>query len=306
MNAPFDALIARGVETAATEFGFESAVLEPPYTDLHETLRLAADGARVVVGPFDMQGPFLDIAEDFPDTVFAMIDAHGTAAAEHGGDSFRRRSRLIFGRSCSRTRIGDRPDRVHRRQRQRAHRVVPGRVRTGRTGSGSQHRDRRRSGGADGRFVGYVSPEIARRAATAMYEQGVDVIFVAAGGSGIGVIEAATALSTETRPLWVVGVDSDQYYDISDAQRAHLLTSMFKGFDVGIHAVVAAYDNGTLVAPGVVEVGLAEGAVGYTTTGEHLGASTIATLEQFRDEIVNGTIAVQPVPAEAINLTAHP
>ena len=73
-----------------------------------------------------------------------------------------------------------------------------------------------------------------------MYEQGVDVIFVPAGGSGIGVIDAATALSTETRPLWVIGVDSDQYYDISDTQRTHLLTSMFKGFDVGIHAVVAA------------------------------------------------------------------
>ena len=104
-----------------------------------------------------------------------------------------------------------------------------------------------------------------------MYEQGVDVIFVPAGSSGIGVIDAATALSTETRPLWVIGVDSDQYYDISDTQHAHLLTSMFKGFDIGIHTVVAAYDNGTLVAPSVVEVGLADGAVGYTTTGEHLG-----------------------------------
>jgi len=70
--------------------------------------------------------------------------------------------------------------------------------------------------------------------------------------------------------------------------------------------VVAAYDNGTLVAPSFVEVGLAEGAVGYTTTGEHLGASTIATLEQLRDEIVNGTIAVEPVPSEAVNLPAHP
>ena len=42
--------------------------------------------------------------------------------------------------------------------------------------------------------VGYVSPEIARREATAMYEQGVDVIFVPAGGSGIGVTDAATVL----------------------------------------------------------------------------------------------------------------
>ena len=305
-SAPLDALIARGVETAAADFGFEPAVLEPPYTDLHETLRLAADGARVVVGPFDMQGPFLDIADEFPDTVFAMIDATEPPLPNTVAIRFavEQGSYLVGAAAALESATG----------------------RIGYIGANaSKHIESFRAGFEQGALaadpdveivvdlvaptldsVGYVSPEIARREAAAMYEQGVDVIFVAAGSSGIGVTEAATALSTETRPLWVIGVDSDQYYDISDTQRAHLLTSMFKGFDVGIHAVVAAYDNGTLVAPSVVEVGLADGAVGYTTTGEHLGASTIATLEQLRDEIVNGTIDVHPVPAEAIDLTAHP
>ena len=53
-----------------------------------------------------------------------------------------------------------------------------------------------------------------------MYNEGVDVIFVAAGESGRGVLEAATELSRPDRPLWVIGVDTDQFYDITDEQRA--------------------------------------------------------------------------------------
>ena len=217
-----------------------------------------------------MQGPFLDIADEFPDTVFAMIDATEPPLPNTVAIRFavEQGSYLVGAAAALESATG----------------------RIGYIGANaSKHIESFRAGFEQGALaadpdveivvdlvaptldsVGYVSPEIARREAAAMYEQGVDVIFVAAGSSGIGVTEAATALSTETRPLWVIGVDSDQYYDISDTQRAHLLTSMFKGFDVGIHAVVAAYDNGTLVAPSVVEVGLADGAVGYTTTGNTL------------------------------------
>ena len=79
-------------------------------------------------------------------------------------------------------------------------------------------------------------------------EQGADIIYVAAGESGMGVIEAATEHSTSDRPLWAIGVDSDQYFDISTDQREHLLTSMYKRMEAGIRAVVDAHDAGTLPA----------------------------------------------------------
>ena len=130
-----------------------------------------------------------------------------------------------------------------------------------------------------------------------MFDDGVDVIFVAAGESGRGVIEAATELSRPGRQLWVIGVDTDQYYDITDEQRAHLLTSMFKRFDLGVEAVVAAHDAGTLAVPGTITVTLADGGVGYTDSGEHLRPATIDALEAFRNQIIDGTITVDPIPA---------
>jgi basic membrane lipoprotein Med (substrate-binding protein (PBP1-ABC) superfamily)/DNA-binding SARP family transcriptional activator len=296
----FDELVARGIETAADDLGFAAEVLQPPYTDLDAALRLAADGASVVAGSFRVQGAMLDIAGEFPDTLFALIDETqaplpNTVAV---GFAVEQGSYLVGAAAALESATG----------------------KIGYIGANaSPHLESFRAGFEQGAVaadpgveivvdlveptldsVGYTDVDIARTKAVAMYEQGVDVIFVAAGGSGMG------DLSTEARPLWVVGVDSDQYYDISDAQRAHLLTSMFKRFEVGIRTVVAAYDDGTLVVPGARVVGLAEGAVGYTRTGQNLHAATITRLEQLSDGIVDGTIVVDPVPSVATDLPAAP
>ena len=46
-----------------------------------------------------------------------------------------------------------------------------------------------------------------------MYASGMDIIFVAAGGVGTGVIEQAKELTTQGTEAWVIGVDRDQYAD---------------------------------------------------------------------------------------------
>jgi hypothetical protein len=130
-----------------------------------------------------------------------------------------------------------------------------------------------------------------------MYADGVDVIFVAAGDSGLGVIDAALELSRPDRMLWVIGVDTDQYYDIDDARRAHLLTSMFKRIDRGVSAVVDARLDGTLGDADVITVGIGDGAVGYTETGAHLSDGTQAGLERLRTAMLDGSITVDPVPS---------
>ena len=72
---------------------------------------------------------------------------------------------------------------------------------------------------------------------------------------------------------------------------------MFKRFDRGIDAVVAAHDAGTLVVPATITGTLADGAVGYTDTGGHLRPATVDALEMFRARIIDGTITVDPTPA---------
>ena len=129
-----------------------------------------------------------------------------------------------------------------------------------------------------------------------MFNDGVDVIFVAAGESGLGVLEAATELSRPDRQLWVIGVDTDQFYDITDEQRAHLLTSMFKRIGSRRRGRGRRARRRHARGTGVIKVTLADGAVGYTDTGGHLQPETTAALETFRAQIIDGTIIVDPVP----------
>ena len=61
---------------------------------------------------------------------------------------------------------------------------------------------------------GFLAPAAGEQAATQMYRAGADVIFAAAGTSGLGVFEAAVDLSEPGRHLWAIGVDSDQYVTV--------------------------------------------------------------------------------------------
>ncbi len=301
----YDDLIARGVESAAARHGLDAVVLEPPYTDIDSELRrVADDGPTLMFGEFAMHGQMLDIASEYPDITFALIDSNEVPqAANVVAVSFAvEQGSFLVGAAA-------------------ALESVTGKI--GYIGANSQpFMEAFRAGFAQGASAadanvevvpqlifprsaagwnssdGYGNPDEARTIATAMFDGGVDVVFVAAGESYRGVIEAAAELSGPGRQLWVIGVDSDQSYDITDQQRTHLLTSMFKRLDVGVEAVVAAHDAGTLAVPGTVTATLADGALGYTETGQHLHPATIDALETFRAEIVDGTISVDPTPAD--------
>ncbi|MCF7953086.1 MAG: BMP family ABC transporter substrate-binding protein, partial [Spirochaetales bacterium] len=49
--------------------------------------------------------------------------------------------------------------------------------------------------------------------AAAMYDRGVDAIFAAAGGVGVGAINEAKSRASAGKKVWIIGVDVDQYAD---------------------------------------------------------------------------------------------
>jgi basic membrane lipoprotein Med (substrate-binding protein (PBP1-ABC) superfamily)/DNA-binding SARP family transcriptional activator len=300
----FDALIARGAEQTADEFGFDVDVVQPPYTDIVADVRDAVDGASLVFGSTRMNFVLVDIADEFPDTTFALLDTADAPLPNTVGVSFAHEqgSYLVGAAAALQSRTG-KVGYIGANATPLIEAFRAGFER-GATAADpdvevvSEHLFR------TAEPVGYVDQPIAHEVAIEMFEQGVDVIFVAAGGSGMGVIEAASELSTNARPLWAIGVDSDQYYDISTDQREHLLTSMYKRMEAGIRAVVDAHEAGTLPASGTLVVGAAEGAVGYTDTGGHLDDATVAKLEDLRARIIDGTIVVDPLPAVPAELDA--
>ncbi len=80
--------------------------------------------------------------------------------------------------------------------------------------------------------------------AAQMYDRGVDVIFAAAGGVGVGVINEAKSRAAAGDDVWVVGVDVDQYDEgIYRDSESIILTSAMKYIDVAAFDMIEAELN---------------------------------------------------------------
>jgi basic membrane protein A len=113
--------------------------------------------------------------------------------------------------------------------------------------------------------------------------QGADVIYAAAGGTGIGVLQAVADEGKLS-----IGVDSNQNY----LHPGSVLTSMLKRVDV---AVFDAFSAGTDLETGVFVMGLAEEGVGYALD-EHNAALVTdemrAAVDAAAGQIIAGTLSV--------------
>ncbi|MGH6928114.1 MAG: BMP family lipoprotein, partial [Dongiaceae bacterium] len=85
--------------------------------------------------------------------------------------------------------------------------------------------------------------------ARSQFDRGADVVYAAAGGTGLGVYQAA-----KDSGKLAIGVDSNQNY----IHPGTMLTSMLKRVDVAVYETAKAAKEGTW-KPGVTVLGLAEG-----------------------------------------------
>jgi basic membrane protein A and related proteins len=131
----------------------------------------------------------------------------------------------------------------------------------------------------------FRDPERGKELALSQYQSGVNVIFQAAGATGLGVFEAAR----QTGKL-VIGTDADQY----DLAPGHVLTSMVKRVDVATFDAIKRVQDGTFHG-GISSVGLKEGGIGIIDD-EHNQAlipdSARAIIRALQADIVAGRITV--------------
>ena len=138
-------------------------------------------------------------------------------------------------------------------------------------------------------FSGFGDPAKGKTAADGMYQQGADVVYHAAGGSGGGVFTAAKAAGK-----MAIGVDSDQALTAPAAVRDVIITSMIKKVDVATFDFIKALTEGKFVA-GTKVYDLKAGGVGYSTTGGKID-DIKAKLEEFKTQIIDGKIVVPTKP----------
>lgn len=131
----------------------------------------------------------------------------------------------------------------------------------------------------------FRNPGRGKELALSQYQDGVDVIYHAAGSTGLGVFEAARQSNT-----LAIGVDADQYAEAP----GFILTSMVKGVDVAVFEAVRWAKAGTFQG-GVYELGLKEDGVGYVYD-EHnrplIPDAVRARVEQLRQDVIDGRIRV--------------
>jgi len=126
-------------------------------------------------------------------------------------------------------------------------------------------------------------------AAKMIQEQGVDVIYVAAGLTGVGSL-------TEIQKLgkYAIGVDTDQFFLAEKA----VLTSMLKNVNVSIYNAVNTFteNNHSFPEQNMVE-GLAEDAVGLTALHNiTLSEEQQQTFEDRKAEIISGKTKITLKP----------
>src|SRR5688572_10110083 len=116
-------------------------------------------------------------------------------------------------------------------------------------------------------------------------DQGADVIYAAAGGTGVGVLQAAA----DAGKLGI-GVDSNQ----NGLPPGKVLTSMLKLVDVAVYEAFKAAKDGTFKAESV-NLGLADGGVDYAMDDNNKDLVTPemkAAADKAKADIIAGTITV--------------
>lgn len=305
----FNDSAAAGIERAKAELGidFTEASPNPDGSNRAELLQLAADAHDVVIGVgFLFEGDAAEVGGQNPDTVFgvvdsAMIDFSADPPAPYGDNI----AGLVFAEEQGSFLVGA---------------AAALKSNTGSVGfiGGVANVggliERFQAGYEAGAravnpdieiisdyiteapdFDGFNAPDRAKEIALAMYEEGADIVYHAAGGSGAGLFQAAKEQSDATGDkVWAIGVDSDQYHTADTGVRDYILTSMLKRVDVSIYEVIKAAIDG-IVTPGPTTYNLSVDGVGYSTSGGFID-DIVDQLEDYKAQITSGAIEVPTEP----------
>ncbi|MBL4890550.1 MAG: BMP family ABC transporter substrate-binding protein [Rhizobiaceae bacterium] len=121
--------------------------------------------------------------------------------------------------------------------------------------------------------------------ARSQFDRGADVIFHAAGGTGLGVLQAAA----DSGKLGI-GVDSNQ----NGLHPGSVLTSMLKRVDVAVYNAFNDVKNDTWTA-GFSVLGVKEGGVGYAMDDNNkslVDDAMMAAVKKASDDIISGAVEV--------------
>lgn len=287
-DASFNDSAWRGMEKAQKDLDVEAVPIESrSEKDYANNLRTMADqGCKLVVAVgINMETALKQVAPEYPDTKFAIVDAPSDAAnvrsllfAEHEGSFL---VGYLAGLMTKTNKIGF---------------------------VGGQELDLIKKfevGFAAGakmanpqvvllpaKYTGsWDNVDQAKVAANGLFAGGADIVYHAAGRAGKGVIDAA-----REKKLWAIGVDSDQDH----LAEGFVLTSMIKKVDESVYQTIKDLQEDKFTS-GAQVYDLKSGGVGVSEmrfTKDKIGQANLDKLAEVEGKIKSGEITVPQTAAE--------
>jgi basic membrane protein A len=281
----FNEAAYNGAERFKGETGIEYLEFEVTNESQRDQVlrRMATRGASVVVAVgFSYATPLETIAPEFPDTEFVIIDAvveqpnvQSVVFKEHEGSFLVGMAAALASKTGKVGFVGgmDIPlirNFAHGYEQGVKHVNADAEVFVNMTGTTP---------------AAWNDPAKGAELAQSQFDRGADVVYAAAGGTGLGVLQAAA-----DKGMLSIGVDSNQNY----LHPGSVLTSMLKRVDVAVYNAFKSAQDGTW-KPGTNNLGLAEDGVGYALDEHNAALITDdmkAKLEDAKAKIIAGELKV--------------
>ncbi len=135
----------------------------------------------------------------------------------------------------------------------------------------------------------FTDVERGKTLAKQLYDGGCDIIYHAAGQTGLGVIEAA-----EEAGFYVIGVDKDQSY----LAPGNVLTSALKNVNIAVYTVSSEFLAGDAIGGKTIDLGIAEDALGVSEDHSLYPDDVYEAMCELKDKIASGELAVPSTEEE--------
>ncbi|MEQ9609825.1 MAG: BMP family ABC transporter substrate-binding protein [Kiloniellaceae bacterium] len=295
MGGKFDKSFNEGVYNGVEQFKKETGIEYREFEVTNETQReqalrrMAQRGADPVIGVGFAQAPAMEkVAKEFPDTRFAIIDAvvdlpnvRSIVFKEHEGSFLVGMIAAMKSGSGKVGFIGGMDIPLIRK-------FACGYEQGAKHVSGETEVVQNMTGTTPS---AWNDPTRGSELAKSQFDRGVDVIYAAAGGTGVGVYQTA-----EDSGEFAIGVDSNQNY----LHPGTMLTSMLKRVDVAAYKAFKDANDGNW-SSGIQILGLAEDGVGWALDEYNKDLITDemkAKVEQAASDIVAGKLTVHDYTAD--------
>ncbi len=149
----------------------------------------------------------------------------------------------------------------------------------------------------------FTTPANGQIIAGGMYDKGIDIIFVSAGGTGNGVIDEAKKRGEAGEEVFVIGVDDDQYdQGIMSNGKSIILTSAMKNVSEVAFQTIEDFQNGEFAGGQTLIFNAENDSVRIPAENPNFAEDTTAKTSETFELLKDGSIVV---PRDSQTLTAY-